>query len=67
MASDVIGKVHEENNLRNSQALYAKDYMLQVSYSVPIDKLYRVLSSCNFDTDLEFCPVLLQIMDDRII
>ena len=35
-------------------------------YSVPLDKLYKILASCQFRQDAEFCPVLIQIMDEQI-
>ena len=41
--------------------------MKQVSYLVPIKELYEVVASCNFSTELEFCPVILRINDENII
>ena len=67
LAVATVGALHEANSLKSTQSLNAKDYMQQVSYSVPIDKLYQVIDSCNFSTDLDFCPVMLKIVDDKII
>ena len=41
--------------------------MKQVSYLVPIKDLYEVVASCNFSTELDFCPVILRINDENII
>ena len=41
--------------------------MKGVMYSVPLNKLYKVLSSCNFNENSRFCPVLVQIIDKKII
>ena len=40
--------------------------MKGVMYSVPLNKLYKVVASCNFNENAPFCPVLVQIMDSKI-
>ena len=64
---DAIAKTHEANNLKNTHFKNAKEYMKQVSYEVPVKQLYEVVASCNFSTELEFCPVITRIRDDGII
>ena len=36
-------------------------------YRVPLSKLYKVLGSCQYNEEGEFCPVLLEIKDESII
>ena len=38
--------------------------MKMCMYSVPLDSLYKILASCQYRQDAEFCPVLVQIVDD---
>ena len=35
-------------------------------YEVPLDDLYEVVASCQYNSDGEFCPVLLKIIDKSI-
>ena len=37
--------------------------MNKVMYSVPLNKLYQVMASCQYNEDSEFCPVLVKIVD----
>ena len=41
--------------------------MKMVSYSVPLNKLYRIMASCQFIEGSDFCPVLVEIKDKTII
>ena len=34
---------------------------------MPISELYQVLDSCNYSSDLEYCPVLLEIKNKDIL
>ena len=38
--------------------------MKEVTYSVPIGRLYKVIESCNFVEGSKWCPVLLRIQPD---
>lgn len=41
--------------------------MSKVMYQVPLYKLYKVVASCQFEEDAEFCPVLVKIIDETIL
>ena len=41
--------------------------MKMVMYSVPLNKLYRIMASCQFNEGADFCPVLVEIVDKTII
>ena len=41
--------------------------MRHVMYTVPLSELYKVLASCNFNEQNEFCPVLVKIVDEQIL
>ena len=41
--------------------------MKAVMYSVPLSKLYRVVASCQYNENGEFCPVLVEIVDEKIL
>ena len=41
--------------------------MKQVSYQVPLNSLYKVVSSCMYEEDGNFCPVLIKIIDPEIL
>ena len=36
-------------------------------YKVPLDKLYKVLFSCLYEENAEFCPVIVKIIDEYIL
>ena len=61
-----IVQLHEEHNLQemHKQCKTSKDFMKMCMYSVPLDSLYRILASCQYRQDAEFCPVLVQIIDE---
>ena len=56
--NDIL-ELHKTNKLSENQFGSSKEFMKQVMYSVPLDKLYRVMASCQFAEDSDFCPVLL--------
>lgn len=35
--------------------------MHKVMYQVPLNQLYEVVASCNYDERSDFCPVLIRI------
>ena len=35
-------------------------------YSVPLNKLYEVVASCQYNEIADFCPVLIKIVNDEI-
>ena len=41
--------------------------MSKVSYQVPLNSLYKVLASCMYEEDGNFCPVLVKIIDPTIL
>ena len=50
---------NRHNQLRNKQYKSAKAFMKDVMFQVPLNKLYKVLSSCNYNEAGNFCPVLV--------
>ena len=36
-------------------------------YSVPLDKLYKVIASCQYNENGVFCPVLVKIIDPTVL
>jgi hypothetical protein len=50
-----------------NQCRTAKEYMQKVMYEVPLNKLYQVVASCNYNENSLFCPVLLKITDPKIL
>ena len=40
--------------------------MKKVMYSVPLNKLYKIMASCQFNEDALYCPVLVEIVDETI-
>ena len=41
--------------------------MQKVMYQVPLDKLYQIVASCQFNDYEDFCPVLIKIIDPNIL
>ena len=41
--------------------------MRNVMNQAPIKKLYKVIASCNYNENADFCPVLVEIIDDKIL
>lgn len=41
--------------------------MKNVMYSVPLNKLYKMMASCQYTEGASFCPVLIQIVDETIL
>ena len=41
--------------------------MKNVQYKVPLDELYKVISSCNYMDGAKFCPVLVKVINDDIL
>ena len=58
---------HEAYKLLSNQFSTAKDFMDKVMFSVPLNKLYKVIGSCNYNEDAEFCPVLVGIIDPVVL
>ena len=61
-----IQNQHEEYNLEKSQFSSAKQYMDKVMYEIPLEKLYRVIASCQYEENSDFCPVLVKIISPEI-
>ena len=62
-----IRRKHEAYKLKSNQFSTAKDFMDKVMFSVPLNKLYQVIGSCNYNEDAEFCPVLVEIIDPIVL
>ena len=41
--------------------------MMKVIYEVPLNKLYKVVASCAYEEGADFCPVLVKIIDEKIL
>ena len=62
-----ILKQHEQHQLQDNQCRTSKQFMKKVMYSVPLDKLYKVIASCQYNDHGEFCPVLCKIIDPTVL
>ena len=61
-----IRQAHKKNNPETNQCKDSSDFMHKVMYSVPLNQLYEVVASCNYDEKSNFCPVLIRIVDEKI-
>ena len=59
--------IHWENAPENIQCRSSEEYMQKVMYKVPLNKLYKVFASCNYNERSLYCPVLVKIMDKDIL
>jgi hypothetical protein len=41
--------------------------MNKVMYSVPLNQLYRVKSCCQYNENANYCPVIIEIIDKKIL
>jgi len=41
--------------------------MEKVMYSVPLNKLYKVVASCQYNENSDFCPVLVKIINETVL
>ena len=57
----------EENKLETNQFKGSKDMMRNIEFTVPIDELYKVVASCNYNINNFYCPVLVKIIDQTIL
>ena len=58
---------NRHNRLKDKQYRTAKEFMKDVMYQVPLNKLYQVLASCNYNESGNFCPALVKIIDPNIL
>ena len=58
-----IEELHDKYNPADNQCRNSKDFMKKVMYYVPLDKLYKVIASCQYTENSDFCPVLVKIVD----
>ena len=56
-------KQHDKNALIENQSKTSKDFMNKVMYNVPLNRLYKVLASCQYNEGANYCPVLVKIID----
>ena len=38
-----------------------------MEFKVPLDKLYKVVASCNYNITNYYCPVLIEVVDRKIL
>ena len=62
-----IREEHKNWRLEENQFSSAKEYMRKVMYQVPLNKLYKVIASCQYEEEAKFCPVLVKIVDKYIL
>ena len=41
--------------------------MKEVMFKVPLNKLYKLIASCYYNEFGNFCPVLVKIVDDKVL
>ena len=41
--------------------------MKEVMFKVPLNKLYKLVASCYYNEFGNFCPVLVKIVDDKVL
>ena len=56
-----IKKAHMDNDPKTSHCNKSSEFMNKVMYSMPLNQLYEVIASCNYDEKSNFCPVLIHI------
>ena len=61
-----IKVIHRDNQLEDNQFKSAKDYMNKVMYQVPLNKLYEVMHSCQYNEKGAYCPVQLRVVNEAI-
>ena len=57
----------DENLLEKNQFKASKEMMRNIEFNVPIDELYKVVASCNYNINNFYCPVLVKIIDETIL
>ena len=62
-----IADAHLNFRLEDNQFSSSKQMLDSVMYQVPINKLYKVIASCNFNPKNYHCPVLVKILDEHIL
>ena len=62
-----IQEAHAANQLEENQCKTSKDFMEKVMYRVPLNMLYKVVASCQYNEKGIFCPVLIQVVNEEIL
>ena len=44
----------------------SKDYIKMVNNTIPVENLYEVIDSCNYNETNYWCPVLLKVGDELL-
>ena len=60
-----VQALHMKNSLENRQYTSTKEFMNAVTYNLPLNELYRVMASCQYTEDSDFCPVLVEVMYNK--
>ena len=61
-----IAEAHEKNRLENNLFSSSKELLTELQFIVPLNGLYKLISSCNYNVSNTYCPVLVQIKDEEI-
>ena len=64
---DVIEERHRENRLEDNQFKTSKGLLNKMEFKVPLEKLYKVVASCNYNIANLYCPVLVEVIDKLIL
>ena len=66
---DVITKAHLDWSLNKDQNQFSTStkFLKKVMFKVPLDKLYKLIASCQYNDESDFCPVLVKIVDQKVI
>lgn len=59
-----IAELHKKWQLSEHQFKSSKEMLKKITFNVPLNKLYEVVASCNYNAQNVFCPVLIKIMDE---
>ena len=58
-----IKAIHADNRLEHNQFTTSKEMLNALKFSVPLDKLYKVVASCNYNQANLYCPVIVEVID----
>ena len=51
----------ERNQFSNS-----KKFLREVMFKVPLNKLYELVASCQYNEESDFCPVLVRVVNEKV-
>ena len=59
-----IKYLHDDNKLASNQYSDSKQMQEKLMFKCPLNRLYTVVASCNYNSQNPFCPVLVEIKDE---